>query len=79
MCCAVLLRPFVLLVYASTEFTKNVVLLTEKTAYYQQMKNMFQYLVKKMPRWLFRENPCITLVFTSKIKPYRVNVVWVTL
>ena len=29
LCCAVLLLPFVLLVYASTEVTKNVVLLPE--------------------------------------------------
>ena len=35
------------------------------------------YLVKKVPKCLFWEKPYITLVVTSKIKPYRVYVVWV--
>ena len=39
LCCAVLLLPFVLLVYASTEVTKNVVLLPESAQEsYQQIK-----------------------------------------
>ena len=36
------------------------------------------YLVKKkVPNCLLWEKPYITLVYTSKIKPYRVYVVWV--
>ena len=35
------------------------------------------YLVKKGSKCLFWGKPYITLVYTSKIKPYRVYVVWV--
>ena len=47
LCCAVLLRPFVLPVYVSTEVTKNVVLLPENAPEsYEQIK---MNLVKKVP------------------------------
>ena len=43
LCCSVLLLPFVLLVYASTEVSKNVVLLPESApeSYEQKLKYVF--------------------------------------
>ena len=68
LCCAVLLLPFVLLVYASTEVTKNVVLLPEcAPESYQQIKKYI--LGQEVPKCLFWEKPYITLVVTSKIGP----------
>ena len=58
LCCAALLLPLVLLVYASTEVTKNVVLLPESAPEYceQIIKHSSMYLVKKCPRAYFRES-----------------------
>ena len=73
--CAVL--PFVLLVYTFTEVTKNVVSSPESVpeSYKQIIKNVLGQ--KRCQSALFWEKPHITLVVTSKIKPYRVYVVWV--
>ena len=75
-CCAVPLLPFVLLVYASTEVTENVVLLPESApeSWEQTIKHV---LDKKVPKCLIWDKRYMTLVVTSKIRPYRVNVVWV--
>ena len=64
-----LLLPFVLLVYASTEVTKNVVLLPERAT--ESFEQIIKYVLgQKMPKCLFWEKPYITLVVTSKIKSY---------
>ena len=66
LCRAVLLLPFVLLVYAFTEVTKNVVLLPESAPEsYQQIK-ICVLGQRKCPKCLFWEKPYITLVVTSK-------------
>ena len=76
LCCSVLLLPFVLLVYASTEVTKNVVLQPESAQ--ESYEQIITYVLdNKVPKCLLWEKPYITLVVTSKIKPYRVYVVWV--
>ena len=70
LCCAVLLLPFVLLVYASTEVTKNVVFLSESAP--ESYEQIAKYVLGQKSAQVL-----ITLVVTSKIKPYRVYVVWV--
>ena len=75
-CCAVLLLPFVLLVYASTEVTKNVVLLPESVP--ESYEQIIKYVLgKKVAKCLFWEKPYeyMTLVVTSKIRLHRVYVV----
>ena len=70
LCCAVLLLPFVLLVYASTEVTKNVVLLLESAP--ESYEQIIMYLAKKVPKCFFWEKSRIPLVVTSEIQPHRV-------
>ena len=72
-----LLLPFALFVYASIEVTKNVVLSPEcaPKSYEQILQCVLEH--KKVPKCLFPDKSYITLVVTSKIKPYRVHVVWV--
>ena len=75
--CAALLLPSVLLVYASTEVTKNVVFLPESAP--ESYKQIIKYVLgkKKGQNAFGGGKPCITLVVTSKRKPYRFYVVWV--
>ena len=74
LCCAVLLVPFVLLVYESNEVTKNFVLLPESPP--ESFEQIIQFnLGNKSAQVLILGKPYITLVVTSKIKPYRVYVV----
>ena len=65
-----------MLVYASTEVSKNVVLLPKAApgSYQQILKYV---LGQKRAQVLNLGKAVITLVLTSKIKPYRVYVVWV--
>ena len=69
LCCAVLLLPFVLLVYESNEVTKNFVLLPESPP--ESFEQIIQFILgNKSAQVLILGKPYITLVVTSKIKPY---------
>ena len=69
LCCAVLLLPFVLLVYESNEVTKNFVLLPVSPP--ESFEQIIQFILgNKSAQVLILGKPYITLVVTSKIKPY---------
>ena len=80
MCCAVMLLPFVLLVYASTRGHQRRCFIARKCP--RILRTIIKYVFgKKSAQVLIlgkdRPIPGITLVVTSQVKPCRVYVVWV--
>ena len=62
LCCAVLLLPFVLLVYASTEVTKNVVLLPESAP--ESYEQLIRYVLGKKSAQALTFGNAYCIVFT---------------